>query len=267
MKRYSMQSAITVFYYLMAIDGEIGSDEMDCFNEIGMGLDRVNYPAYRDTLVEKCIKQISFINEEADYSEILQESIDAVLSKETPDNNAGITPRLLIWDLLAVAFSNGKYDTAEKKLIAHVARTIGVEKDVFLEMEQMMQTAAAVREEKKILQNMNRPYTEIRPMVDELDKRLSVILTSGKTLIDDEVVLDEPYLCEPGFLDKTKAALEDTIGPVAHKIGEKTKGTTADAIQKIAPAAKQIKEGTSGLLKKLINKTPNTKDTQKKEEE
>ncbi len=50
----------------------------------------------------------------------------------------GVGVRLLIWNMLVIAFINGECTKDEKRLIKHVVRVTKMDKSVFLEMEQLM---------------------------------------------------------------------------------------------------------------------------------
>ena len=54
MKLYSRKSAMAVFYYLMAIDGKVSTDELEKYNEIGAEIDPESFSDYRDELIKKC---------------------------------------------------------------------------------------------------------------------------------------------------------------------------------------------------------------------
>ena len=108
MKLYSARSVLSVFYYLIAIDGEISNDELEKFDEIGKEIDPDNYVSYKECLIEECKRQINSIKDEEDYYDILLESVDkALMAKNSEDIN--IPSRMLVWNMLVIAFSNGEY--------------------------------------------------------------------------------------------------------------------------------------------------------------
>lgn len=266
MKVYSTRNAMKAFYFLTAIDGDIDNIELQRFYEIGNQLDGEHFDSYKDELVIECQKQLSAKDADAEYYDVLQEAVDAILCESNCEDSIVITPRLLLWNLLAVAFSNNNYDKSEKRIIAHVARISGVDKSILLEMEQYIETAKAIRSENEYIQRMNRPYAEIRPIVDELEKRMRVIKDSAQALIEDEVTLDSAFVYEPDLFDKTKSAFDEAVLPVAHKVGDKAKETTESVVNKLSPVAKQVKDKTQGLFNKISSKIPGKKDKQNKED-
>jgi len=212
MKVYETKNSIKALFYLLAVDGCIGEDEMERFSEIGEELDRKNFDSYKEDIIYSCQKRISSIDPDDQYYDVLLEGLDYALGHMAKGDDRGVTGRLLVWNMLAIAFSNKEYDTAEKKMIAHVARISEVPRDVLVDMEQSMQAALAVQKELSWIQGSNRPYSEVRPIVDDLEKRLEVILSSAKALIEDEVILDTPYEDNPDFVDRSSSAWKGLFG-------------------------------------------------------
>ena len=63
--------------------------------------------------------------------------------------------RLLVWNMLVIAFSNKNYSSFERKLIKHIVRVWNMDRTVFLEMEQIIKTHA------DIMSNWNIPIKAI----------------------------------------------------------------------------------------------------------
>lgn len=250
MKVYETKSSIQSLYYLMAVDKNIGEDELVRFCEIGEELDRKNFNSYKESIIESCQKHISSGEPDDDYYDVIMESLDFALRHTAKRDDQGVTGRLLVWNMLAIAFSNKEYDATEKKLISHVARVSDVPKDVFLDMEQSMQAAMAIQKELVWIQNSNRPYNEVRPVVDDLENRLAVILGSAKALIEDEVILDDPFEDNPDFIDKAKGALDEAMAPVLDKVGDAAKNVGDVAVN----VGEAVAEAVSGAWKGLFGK-------------
>lgn len=217
MKIYETHSVIKIFYYLLAIDGAIDDVELGHFRSIGLSMDPTHFMDYCDEIENSCKKLMSDAGNE--QYDLISEAVDETLTHEAKNDDQGITPRLLVWDLFAAAFCNEDYDDSEKRLINHVARKTGVDKSVVLEMETMMKTLASIQNEIDWVQKTNRPYAEIRPIVDELEKRQAVITQSAEFLIADEIDADNPYEYKPDFFDKTISKIDGTVRPVTDKVG------------------------------------------------
>ena len=124
------RAAIKIFCYLMAADGAATADEQECFQTIGAELDPDGFCEYREQIVEEVDQQLHSGMEEEDSYELLLEGIDQELAAPA-EGKAGIGIRLLVWDLLTIAFSNADYASVERRLIKHVVRVTGMEYSVF----------------------------------------------------------------------------------------------------------------------------------------
>ena len=285
MKIFETRSAIKTFYFLLAVDGTLDEVEITHFRTIGLSIDPGHFIEYSEDLEKEC-KSV-FIGNDDDYYDLISEAVDEALTHEATGDDQGITPRLLIWDLFAAAFSNKEYDESEKRLINHIARKTGVDKSIVLEMEQMMKTLTSIQNEIDWASQSTRPYPEIKPIIDELEKRQNVITESAEYLIADEIDVDHPYEYKPDFFDKTKSKIDETIkpvtdkvgqtikpvtdkvgqtikpvtdkvgtavAPVAHAVGDGAKKTAEAATQKLAPVASKAKEKTGEMFGKLALK-------------
>ncbi len=181
---YEKKSAITCFYYLIAVDSDIHDIEMDVFESIANEIDPDNYPSYKESIIEDYNKQLESQIDDEDYYDVIVEGVDKVLvSRGYYD---GVSPRLLLWNLLVVAFADNDYSKEERRLIKHIVRKSEIEKDVFLEMEELMKANVALDKEIQTLNDSDKPYKEIRPLVEELEERKQVIINSALALIEDE---------------------------------------------------------------------------------
>ena len=82
-----------------------------------------------------------------------------------------------------------------------------------------MKTLTSIQAEINWAQQTNRPYSEIRPIIEELEKRQKVITESAEYLIADEIDADNPYEYKPDFFDKTKEEIDKRVKPVTDKVG------------------------------------------------
>ena len=217
MKIYETRSVIKIFYYLLAIDGDIDDVEIGHFRSIGLSMDPTHFMDYSEEIENSCKALMS--DAETDRYDLISEAVDDALTNKAMNDDQGITPRLLIWDLFAAAFCNENYDDAEKRLINHIARKTGVDKSVVLEMETMMKTLTSIQGEINWVQQTNRPYSEVRPIVEELENRQAVITEAAEYLIADEIDADNPYEYKPDFFDKTISKIDKTVRPVTDKVG------------------------------------------------
>lgn len=242
------RAAITSFYYLMAVDGSVTADEIECFDSIGAELDPEAFATYRDDLIAECELQLKNIIDEEDYYEVVLEGVDKALAAQIDDPANGITVRLLVWDMLVIAFSNAEYSSFERKLIKHIVRVMDMDRSVFLEMEQIIKTNAAVENELSWINRSNRPYSEIRPIVDELERRQKVVLTCARQLIEDELYFAVEKIALPGTGLYTGAVeMFSKVGGAFSGWGKKTAEATKTVTGNIGKQTKGLFGGKKVL--------------------
>ena len=181
-KIISTRSALKIIYYLMAADGEVFHSEEEKFDSIGKELDP-NFANNKEQIIKECQAQLDKVMEPDDYYDVLQDGVEdaLILSRQTADTF--ITPKLLVWDLLTVAYSDESYDEAERKLIKYIVRKTNIDKAVFMEMESSILTLLDIEKELTWIKTTNKPYLVIEAMVNELADRKNVIFESVKDLI------------------------------------------------------------------------------------
>ena len=242
------RAAIKSFYYLMAVDGAVTADEIEYFDSIGAELDPEVFATYRDDLIAECELQLKNIIDEEDYYEVVLEGVDKALAAQIDDPANGITVRLLVWDMLAIAFSNAEYSSFERKLIKHIVRVMDMDRSVFLEMEQIIKTNAAVENELSWINRSNRPYSEIKPIVDELERRQKVVLTCARQLIEDELYSAVEKIALPGTGLYTGAVeMFSKVGGAFSGWGKKTAEATKTVTGNIGKQTKGLFGGKKAL--------------------
>lgn len=163
MKYIKTRDALQAFYYLIAVDGSVRDDERALFDHIGDNLDAKHFHDYRKEIIDSCDERINQCHDSDDRYDVIVEGVDAVLSHRTDKRAAGIAPRLLLWNMLSVAFADGEYDAVESRLIRHIARTMIADRSIYPEMEHLMRAAYDVRGELDWISNSELPYSEVRP--------------------------------------------------------------------------------------------------------
>ena len=239
----------------MAIDGKVTGDEMVKFEEIAKEINCECYDNYRTELMQECDEQISSASVANEQYDVIQEAVNQIIHTQTDICTEGLSRRHLIWNLYALSFSDGDLSEEEKRFIAHLGRMLGVEKSVLLEMEQLAKTAMAVMDELNVLNSSTRPYLEIKPLVEEIEHRKSVLVKAAKNLItDDYFEISVPKEKNNALINMGKK-LNDAILPVAVVAGEKAQKTLKDAKGVLGETASKgvrgIKSGTEKLIKKI----------------
>lgn len=178
----SVKNALQIIYYLMAADGTVFHSEEEKFDAIGAELD----PEFADnkaSIISGCQAQLGKIIDPEDYYDVLQDGVEAAISDTQETSESIITPKLLVWNLLTVAYSDESYDETERKLIKYIVRKLNIDKAVFLEMESSMLTMLDIEKELAWIKTTDRPYLIIEARVNELEKRKNVVFDSVKDLI------------------------------------------------------------------------------------
>ena len=178
-KYISTKCALTLIYYLMASDNVITDDEKNNFVLIGIELDK-NFSDEIEAIITVCTNTIS---QSSNRMEAIKNGIDISLTSPIYDNQQIISPKLLVWDLLTIACSDGQYDSSEKELIEYIVSKLDIEKAIYLEMENSILTLMDLDKEIKWIKSTNKQYLVIEENVNELENRKNTIFESVKTLI------------------------------------------------------------------------------------
>lgn len=181
-KAVSTRSAIKVIYYLMAADGEVFHSEEEKFDSVGSELSP-DFAEIKKQIVAECKVQMEKVIDPEDYYDVLQDGVELALAESVRTEDSFITPKLLVWDLLTIAYSDESYDDAERKLLKYVVRKLNIDKAVFLEMENSILTLMDLEKELNWIKTTDRPYLVIENMVNEIADRKNVIFESVKDLI------------------------------------------------------------------------------------
>lgn len=255
------KSAISVFYGLISVDGEIGEDELQKLDELGNELDPECFAGYRDEVIAEGQAQQEKMIDDEDLYDVIAECVQDALRDVVDDSTQGVPSRLLLWNMLTLAFSNGDYDAAQRRLIKHVARVAGIPASVFLEMEQLMQTYVSVENERAWLKTSQRPYAEIEPIVEELNDRIRVLAASAEALIGDELLEQnvEALTYRPNAVENAMSALGEKMEPMLGEIGNKTNEMFGVAKAQFGSAATAVSAGFGKQKDRFLSGLKNKK--------
>jgi len=181
-RRISTNSAMKIIFYLMAADGQIYHNEEEKFDAIGSELEP-EYKEKKEQIVKECCEQLSKATNSEDYYMVLQDGVDNALSSSRVTEDSFITPKLLVWDLLTVAYSDENYDEAEQKLLGYIVDKLNIDKAIFLELENCILTLMDLEKELQWIKTTDRPYLKVETIVNEIADRKNVIFESAQDLI------------------------------------------------------------------------------------
>ena len=181
-KCIATRNALQIIYYLMAADGAISHSEEEKFDAMGAELDP-NFIESKAAIIKDCQAQLEKVIDPEDYYDVLRDGVEEAIQSSGETADTFITPKLLVWDLLTIAYSDESYDEVERKLLKYIVRKLRIDKAVFLEMESSILTMLDIEKEIAWIKTTDRPYLAIEARVNELTKRQTVIFDSVKDLI------------------------------------------------------------------------------------
>ena len=181
-KCIATRNALQIIYYLMAADGTVYHSEEEKFDAIGAALDP-NFADSKPAICKDCQAQLEKIIDPEDCYDVLKDGVEDAIQSSNETADTFITPKLLVWDLLTIAYSDESYDETERKLLKYIVRKLQIDKAVFLEMESSILTILDIEKEIAWIKTTDRPYLTIEARVNELTKRQAAIFDSVKDLI------------------------------------------------------------------------------------
>ena len=114
---------------------------------------------------------------------MLQDAVGEAIDSSSYDGGSFITPRLLLWNMLTIAYCDGDYAEQERRLLKCVVRKLNIDKAVFLEMENSILTVTELENELQWIKTTDRPYLQIEAMANRINHRRDTIFESVMALI------------------------------------------------------------------------------------
>ena len=195
MALFSVRDALRIMYCLMLIDGTVIAEEESKFSEIGKAYDQ-DFDIYKKQLIDECVsvaqtesaQGVEFVSIESEdseeYYEQLHNYVGNLIQKENFYRTEGIRAKELIWNLLAIAYSEDEYSETEKQLIRFVAEQSGVHHSTLLEMEHELTSLIEIDKEEEALKSGS-PSTEVEEKLTLLAERKNTIMKGIDALISD----------------------------------------------------------------------------------
>lgn len=193
---FSVRDALRIMYCLMLIDGTVSAEEEEKFGEIGLACDQ-DFDTYKQELIDECcgaaqsesaqgVEIVSLASQDSEeYYDQIHDFVGDLIKEENFYRTEGVRAKGLIWNLLAIAYSEGDYSTNERRLMRYIAKKSGVDNTVLLEMEHTFSTLFAIEKEEEWLKSSDRPYKVIEERVVELSNRKDAIMQGINALISD----------------------------------------------------------------------------------
>ena len=194
-------AAIQIYYYLIAADGEISEQELECFLEIAKETDPL-FDQYKDALMQECKNQVGKIGGQEKRYDVLKEGIDLVHHDQRRDilrGSAGkageIDANRFIWNMLSIAMSDEKYADEECEMIQYVVEKFELDAAVFLELENAMKAIVDIDRSIARMTCKEKPFviteaywnvksSEVCGLIDEFINRKEIIFNSVKKMMN-----------------------------------------------------------------------------------
>ena len=173
--------ALKIIYYMMAIDQNVTIDELETFQSIGNDMDP-EFNNYKETLISECNDVIGNVLDENDHYDNIHDQISNIILSSLGGTIKG---KLLLWNLLAVVYSDEDYTESEKRLAKSIARTMKIAPDILMEMENTVSTIRAINEEEAFVKASDRRYVEVEAIVNELADRRNAIMMGMYALLTE----------------------------------------------------------------------------------
>lgn len=254
----SKRKATAIFFYLAMVDEDFSDEERVKIDEICNSIDPEGYPKYKEEIINEYTRQTDLIIDKEDYYDVISEGVDKLLLYADENEEKDVCIRLLLWNLLVVAHSDGDYSAPERRLIKHIVRITDTDKSVFLEMEQLIKTYELLENEKKDLAASNKPYSEIAPLIAEIDSRMNNIKESSLNLIADEEMMKS--------IDKLEVK-PDIVDNMITGIKGSASGVTNTVKDKAAPVITQVGGKMNNFVSGTFSAFSRKKNNKKQQEE
>lgn len=176
--------ALRIIYFLISSDMDITAEEEEMFDAIGKDMDP-SFDSYKENIINECREFMDQAADAEDYYDLVRDQVTAAIQSSKASSAGTIQPRVLVWNLISIAFADGEYSDNERRLIRSAVRLMNIDLSVMLEMEAAVQTLLAVQKEEEFLKASERKYSEVEPQLNEIAERKTVIMQSVQALLTD----------------------------------------------------------------------------------
>lgn len=180
----TVRDALSLFYYLMSADGTLNDDELEKFDAMFQELGGSNYVS-ESVLVHQCQTKLDENASPSSSFISVISCVDQVLYEPTYIDSYEelISPRLLVWDLLSIAYCDGYCHDTERELVSHIAKMVGVEEELVLEMESFVLTLLDLTHEEEWIKTTRQPYVVVESVLNDIETRKSAVFDGVGALI------------------------------------------------------------------------------------
>ena len=179
------RDALRLFYYELSADGRVNDDELAKFKEICTTFAKDVPESELSALVDDCQGRLDASQSSVNPLISVIACVDKLLYEPSvyTDVEDVFIPRLVIWNMLAIAYGDGECAEAERDLVDHVAQVVEVDNPVVLELESFALTIADLEREEAWIKTTDRPYLSIESALQDIEARKSAVMDGVADLI------------------------------------------------------------------------------------
>lgn len=181
--KLTVSNALSVIYFTMSIDGQITKEETDTFLSIANELDS-QFNEYKDEFLDNINKKIIEADDE-DYEDNIRDMIRDIIKSPQSSKQSLIEGNMLVWNLLAIAYSDNNCSDIERKIIRFISKQLDLDSVIILEMENYVKTLMALENEVQGLKESNKAYSVVESRLNELSDRKLAIMQGVYALLND----------------------------------------------------------------------------------
>lgn len=181
--KLTVSNALSVIYFTMAIDGQITKEESDTFLSIAHEMDS-QFSEYKNDFLENINKKITDAEDE-DYEDNIRDMIRDIIKSPQSSKQSLIEGNMLVWNLLAIAYSDNDCSDVERKIIRFISKQLDLDSVIVLEMENYVKTLMALENEVQELKESNKAYSVVESRLNELSDRKLAIMQGVYALLND----------------------------------------------------------------------------------
>lgn len=182
--RLTREDAVRILYCVMACDGTV--DDQEKQKLLSIGEDLIHDFSEKEETIMRDVADVTEESSGDDYFYDLRDRVnDCLKHSEENRKDADVDGKLLLWNMLAVAESDGTYSQEEKKLIHYTAKKMNFEDSVVDEMELSAKTIETIEQEENWLKDQDLKYSEVEPQIEMLEKRKKAVMDGIAALIKD----------------------------------------------------------------------------------
>lgn len=172
---------IELLWVLAHIDGKVTENEEEKLEEIACNID-ANYPHYSNELKYSCRQHLDESTAEFGLKVAAKVEAQKIIEqmKLEPQDAA-----LVCWNLLSIA-SADSLDDDEIDFIRFSGEKAGIDPVVFEELKNYIDCIVEIETTQEQLKSSGRSYSEINPLIEELEHRKQVTLSAAQALVTDE---------------------------------------------------------------------------------